>query len=663
MGEFSGQENSAGRPSSQSQLPRFESFRYIVPNVFVEEEPQKSENGVLPVNFESFNRQETEEKSREKKRKGAKKSMFNVKNNPQINNLRQKVIQRSFRSGFESTGAGDSVQNDSSTPRRRKKREQKQSINGRMGALYAENIRQSLEDIEKGIGEVVKKISVYSKKNAGRAGADKGRGKPLKNRVSIAKDPSKKKVRKKRKSVSRSTKKKPKEGGSSSHRHSKKNSNMFSDFSSDGKTFALFSSSLKNSLLQNERRQTTTEELSRGLASLKDSGIFRKKSKSKRAAKEVQVSMSATRDFDFERSPTRVKRDKSRERTSKPRKSKSIRSSVAKKRTGKSPRKSVGKSPRKSRKKSTSCNGKSKRLKTAKVKSFKVKSRPVVDLGTFPALSKPKSRSKRDTRKGPRATPSFLKNPKRARDERTGAKVGREPRSELEKLLVEDSETESRKSADSEEDILQARGFKRRSSNVDMKSLKQSKHFDVFQKRKSLLENRKTRKARAGHSRNKISHKKTQSQVDLRKKKNPKSPMTPKIKSIRVPRNADPSKTLESNRQTEQAKPAKNSLHSLLYRKLKSSKLPNLSRKAGIHSERGGVSRSFVYENKSQGGTQKAKKFYTNRREARRRVVARPKEDQSKGYKNLYQIKKEGHARLRKATQKQFAKYFGTTKD
>ena len=315
FGDLSRHENSAGRPSSQSQLPRFESFRYIVPNIFVEEEIRsrtQTENGILPVNFESFNRHEAERSK--KKSKSHKKSMFNVKNNKHINNLRQKVIQRNFTGGF---GFKDSAHSDFESEKYSQKmqkkaknfREKRQSINGRLGGVYAENIRQSLEDIEKGIGEVVKKISVYSnkkEKNGNRFNPFENRhesgsknieihninsnneyrksiGK-LSNRTSLGTQTKPKKNRKsfkKKKANSKFSRKKILDSENSSYKHSKKNSNVFSEFINDDK-FA-FASSLKNSIVQNERRHSTTaRDIRQGLISLKNSGVFKKKNKMKK---------------------------------------------------------------------------------------------------------------------------------------------------------------------------------------------------------------------------------------------------------------------------------------------------------------------------------------------------------------------------------------------
>ena len=167
IGDLSNQENSAGRPCSQSQLPQFESFRHIAPNVFVDDDmliTNETDNGVLPVNFESFNREEVEQE----KKKTQKKRMFNVKNNRQINNLRQKVIERNFRGGFNTDSFQDFANysdfdsdkySEKIYKQKRNYTDNHESIDGKIKEQYAKNIQQSLEDIEKGIGEVVKKIS------------------------------------------------------------------------------------------------------------------------------------------------------------------------------------------------------------------------------------------------------------------------------------------------------------------------------------------------------------------------------------------------------------------------------------------------------------------------------------------------------------------------
>ena len=48
---ISDQSNSAGRPHSQSQMPTFESFRFITPNVFIEDDDK---NDSPDINYNVF---------------------------------------------------------------------------------------------------------------------------------------------------------------------------------------------------------------------------------------------------------------------------------------------------------------------------------------------------------------------------------------------------------------------------------------------------------------------------------------------------------------------------------------------------------------------------------------------------------------------------------
>jgi hypothetical protein len=216
-----------------------------------------------------------------------------------------------------------------------------------------------------------------------------------------------------------------------------------------------------------------------------------------------------------------------------------------------------------------------------------------------------------------------------------------------------------------ESDVITNRS-KRRSSQLDPHFSINNKEIEIFKKRKSLLENRKTTKPIKTKKGQKIYHKKTQSQVNLRKKK-PEKRGKSNNKIISKSPNKLKKETL-SNTYTHNKyvpKIPKNSLHSLLYKKLKISNATLGGKRNVTNSERSGISKSNLYENKSYSGNSKIKKFYTNRQDNKKKTgLLRSKVERgSKGYKNLYQMKKEGHARLRKATQKQFAKYFGTNKD
>ena len=691
MGKLSKQENSAGRPSSQSQLPRFESFRYIVPNVFVDDEPQANA-GILPVNFESFNHHEEEII---KKKKPSKKSMFNVKNNRQLNNLRQKVIERNFRGGFNTINKPGNKEYKSTKREKPKKRkirieEKRQSINGRMGTIYAENIRQSLEDIEKGIGEVVKKISVYSKKKVPKF--EKNRNmhktrnieikniqtnenvKKKSNRTSLANENRPKKTKKnakKRKSISRSTRKKMNDAIPSSYKHSKKNSNLFSEFSSSGKTFAMFSSSLKNSLVQNERRQSTADKLKQGLISLKNSGVFNKKPGFKKKIKNANISLSATRGNIYEQSPMRKKNTKkSRDHSLKKiRKTKSIRSSN---KGIKNPRKSISKSLKKKQNKNgNSSRGKKKKNKT--LKSLNLSKHLIQTADNSSTIKKLKSRRKSKNRSmkfenelsslfKKKKKPMEIKSFNQSKITKSKTSVNKHALNSPFSFISDDSSEESLNLTESE--VIHT-SKKRRSSYMDPNFSINNKEIEMFKKRKSLFENQKNQKQINSNRPQKIYHKKTQSQVDLRKKKEKRGKSNNKIasKSPKKIKTSMLSKTYTQNKYN--SKISKNSLHSLLYKKLKTSNLTSGAKKNGINSDRSGISKSNLYENKSYSGVAKIKKFYTNKRDNKKKTISfRSKlEGESKGYKNLYQKKKEGHARLRKATQKQFAKYFGTNKD
>jgi hypothetical protein len=656
--------------------------------VFVEDDPQTNA-GILPVNFESFNRHEEDIV---KKKKSSKKSMFNVKNNRQLNNLRQKVLERNFRGGFNTLNyenksafsAYKTSKKEKPVKRKIRIEEKRQSINGRMGSIYAENIRQSLEDIEKGIGEVVKKISVYSKKKSLKPEKNrpmhKTRNIEIKNiqtneelkkksnRTSLANENKPKKVKKsskKRKSISRSTRKKMDDSTSSSYKHSKKNSNLFSEFSSSGKTFALFSSSLKNSLLQNEKRQTTAEKLKRGLISLKNSGVFKKKPVSKKTSRNINISLSATRGNKYEQSPMRSnKNKKSRDHSLKKiRQSKSIRSSN---KGGKTSRKSISKSLKKKTKRSGN-NSKGKKKKTKGLKSLHLSKHLIETTGSSSTIQrlKSKKRSKNKSMKFQNELNSLFKKKKKPNEVISFNQPKNKKNKALEspfRLISDDSSDESINLTES--DVIVS-SKKRRSSYIDPNFSINNKEIEMFKKRKSLFENKKTPKQTNSNKAQKIYHKKTQSQVDLRKKKERRGKSNNKVVSKSPKKIKKPvlSNTYTTNKYNP--KIPKNSLHSLLYKKLKISNITSGVKKNITNSERSGISKSHLYENKSYSGASKIKKFYTNKRENKKKPgLFRSKlEGGSKGYKNLYQMKKEGHARLRKATQKQFAKYFGTNKD
>lgn len=670
---------------------------------------------MLLVNFESFNRDEVARAK--KKTKSAKRSMFNVKNNRQMNHLRQRVMERNFEGAFDTLGSDNSFGQSAEGFRqvhpkpRKTTQEERRSINGRVGALYAENIRQSLEDIEKGIGEVVKKISVYSKRKKKAATKNfevQSKRSPRKtrdvrvdafgmqeealgvktetsNRTSLADEvpvnpKPRKSAKKKRKSVSRSKKKKkPRPSGSSSFKHSKKGSNVFSTDRGDGKSFSLFASSLKNSMYRNEEMTVHPEDITAGLASLKDSGVFKKKSRLQRQAPERLISQSASRTLSTQQSPMRKKKKKSARDHSlkKTTEADMLRSSVQLKQPRRSSKRSVSKSLKKSKKqsllpekkpranpkreKSTEGFKRSAKLPGASAKFKKVRAKPK-------RLKLKKQLTLKDN-----VQSIFKKNEKALK--LAGYSQGRPQIAMTQGANVINEEPMHLSSFETSERSIKTEeprrvsAHKRRSSQFELPA--EPRAVEMFKKRKSLLEPQTKFTSKVQPKKAPVHHKKAQSQIDLRKVKNamkkskrPNASKSPnKKKGVNL--SSKLFKTEVVNKFDSSSKLGKHSLHKLLYKKLKTSNLTPKVKKLLNQSEKFDASSVYVHENNTFSAGTRLKKFYTQKADLKRK---KPKtsfkiSEGKTGYKNLYQMKKEGHARLRKATQKQFAKYFGQQRD
>jgi hypothetical protein len=498
---------------------------------------------------------------------------------------------------------------------------------------------------------------------------------------------SKKSSKRKRKSTSKSVKKKKKIAStSSSFKHSKKSSNVFSQDVIDNKTFSLFNSSLKNSMFQNEENTLRPEDIHQGLISLKNSGVFRKKSKPQRKIKEKLISQSATRKFQLEQSPVRLKkkgqaRDHSLKKSNQ---TKMMRSSVQLKPLKKSSKRSVSKSLKKQKKKSLLIDRKIKKNMDREKSNDRFKK--TLDLkSTTPKFRKFKTKSKRIKLKKQNTLQqnvnSLLKKNDRAikmaRLSQTRVKNNsiKNPDNELlidETFQLSSFET-SERSIKANESIQRVSQKPRRSSQFELPVSEEVKGFENLKKRKSLIETRKVYLEKPVKKKTRINHKKTQSQIDLRKlkgnQKKSKMPATSKSpnKKRKIVLPSKFYKTETMNKFESNKKLNKNSLHKLLYKKLKNTNMTPKSKKILNNSERLGSSNMYLPEsnnNTFSSGVQ-MKKFFTHKNEFKKKKgkVNLRINDGQKGYKNLYQMKKEGHARLRKATQKQFAKYFGAGKE
>lgn len=624
------------------------------------------------------------------KRKNTKRKIYNIKVQKDLLQLKGSY----FKSNFSSLSSEDEECTRRIRLIQRDNNECKKSIKNRLGQEYAEDIRQSLENIDKSIGEVVNKIKISGseKKNQrtnvfshekvapekmGTAEGYHTEDYHKKYKKLVDKYDSKKVTQRANKSRKGTRKKKDLEAAGKKpldfDHSTNENSFGLRNFSEVHESFdfakraSFFSSSLQNSGINFNSHDKRNE-----LASLRGSNLFKKERSVKKSMKNCC-------------SPKRKKLDGGkRKRTC------SINKTGKKSRAGStryhSPSLSVRTSHNfereKSRNKSTSKSVK--KTKKKKMISLRQSTKDPFSQSHMSFLSK--NASKKISFKRLKTKPArkcktqvtnilqktkdnnWMKSPtrKRAPKEKKPKKSTRKKSTNIKNLYLLESPLSKMSTMTTKNTaFVKTQNSTPRHKSPRLSFTKGQSNFidmtnnDRFKKRKSLLLEPNSSVLRSLPDKQRTNQVKTMSQVDLRKKKKGRKMGTAALKdkamrkSVKTGTRFRVSKVGKSSTREKSIKKAK------LVGKHKKKELEEiLSRPITVKTPKNMMSFSVTeFSQNSNKGT----KFFTVKQSSKRNTGPKPKAgSQLKGYKNIYKQRKEGQAKLRKSYVKSLINKFNT---